>query len=161
MRFYKYCAVSAILSSLSLAACGAKTDSRPEIFDQISQSAFFSESAAEIGCAANADFPAAQYYRVCFQFNPVTIPSLDKANETGLKLGLSTRDAFKDLGWTSKADDTSSIYFFKADAAGCEEKLFFLFSGVDNLTPDKDGYPVEFAPRLSFSKLRQAKCPAP
>lgn len=160
MRLYKFCVVSLILSTVSLTACGTKTDTRPDIFNTLSQSEFLTTSAAEAKCEKIADYPAAQYQLICFQFNTVTIQSVDEAGEVGLNLGMNTQGLFKDSDWKATFDDPSRFHFLKSVENGCTDKLFFVFSGIDKLTSDDGDFPMQFAPLLSFAKLRQPECAA-
>ncbi len=160
MNLYKFCALSLILSSISLAACGAKTDTRPDIFNTLSQSEFLTTSAAKAKCEDMADYPVAQYQLICFQFNTVTIQSVEEAGAMGLNLGLKTRDLFKDSDWEAKFDDPRKFNYIKVDENGCTDRLFLVFSGVEKLTSDDGDFPMQAAPRLSFAKLRQPECAA-
>jgi len=158
MRLYKFFALSILLFSAGLAACGSKTDTRPDIFNHIAQADLFTQSAAKIECEVSADYPAAQYHRLCYQIDAVTIPSQNKAGEAGLNLGLKIQDVFKDTGWEPYTEDPSRFHYLKRRDNGCTDKLFFVFSGFESLTSRDGDYPVEFAPRLSFSKMRKSPC---
>ena len=158
MRLYKFCTLSVVLAAAGLAACGIQTDTTPEIFNTLSQSEFFSNNAAEIKCEDNVDYPAAQYQRLCFQLNEVTMSNLEEGQNIGLDMGLKIAAVFKNTGWASQPNDSDRLLYSKSLENGCVDKLFLDANGMAEDDFIENNFPIQFAPILNYSKLRQPEC---
>lgn len=157
MRIYKYRAVSVWLS-ISLTACGTQTDTTPEIFNTLSQSEFFTHNAAEFKCEDTVDYPTAKYQRLCFQLDEVTMTNLEEGQSIGLDMGLKIAAVFKDTGWESHTKNSNRFLYSKSLENGCVDKLFLDVDGMAEDDVINNNFPIQFAPLINFSKLRQPEC---
>jgi len=84
--------------------------------------------------------------------------NLEEGQSIGLDMGLKIAAVFKDTGWESHTKNSNRFLYSKSLENGCVDKLFLDVDGMAEDDVINNNFPIQFAPLINFSKLRQPEC---